>query len=377
MLMVILALICTLLFLAVVLLRRVYFCVPAKELRRLARSGDPLGVQLYRPVAYGAGFSLLLWLLVGTLGTASVVLWTLSLPLLASPIVVFLVLLMSFGWAATAFPRARTVEIAAHIAPLFAWILMRTQPVSERLGTYIRSRRSAYIHTGVYEKEDLAELLALQKTQQDSRVTNDDVELMERALQFGDKTATDVLSPRKDLRTVNVDDAIGPILLGELHDSGATNFLAYEGKKDHLVGSVSLLDLIQAKTGGKVKQFVQAQLIYVREDFSLLQVLNAFQQSGQQLVIVINNHKEFLGVVRLGDLLAKLTGEAQDEGIAYDDPRAVAEYKPKEPELVPEQIISLAEQSEQTQDEPASTEPQGQEQSPTTSETTTEDQPTN
>lgn len=333
---------CTILFLAAVLLRRVYFCIPAKELKRLARSGDPVGAQLYRPVAYGAGFSLLLWVIIVSFAAASVILWAHGLPALLSVPLVFAILLVGFAWGASAFPHARTVEIAAHVAPLFTWILMRTQPVSSRLGNFIRSRRNAYMHTGLYEKEDLAEVLAMQKEQQDNRMDQQDITLMERALRFGDQTTTDVLTPRKTLRLVNAHDTIGPILLGELHDSGATNFLVYDGKKDHLVGTVRLLDLIQAKQGGQVRSFVQPHIIYVRDDFSLPQVLSAFQQTGQQVVSVINNHREFLGVVRFEDLLGALTGDLPDEAIAYDDPRAVAEYQPKEPaqEIGDEQPLS-------------------------------------
>lgn len=326
---------CTILFLVAVLLRRVYFCIPAKELKRLARAGDPVGAQLYRPVAYGAAFSLLLWVIIVAFAAASVILWAHGLPAILSVPLVFVILLVGFGWGASAFPHARTVEVAARLASFFTWILMRTQPVSSRLGSFIRSRRNAYMHTGLYEKEDFAEVLAMQKEQQDNRMHSQDITLMERALRFGDQTATAILTPRKTLRLVNAHDTIGPILLGELHDSGATTFLVYEGKKDHIIGSVRLLDLIQAKQGGQVRSFVQSHIIYVRDDFSLPQILNAFQQTGQQVVSVINNHREFLGIVRFEDLLGTLTGDVPDEAIAYDDPRAVAEYQPKQPEPEP------------------------------------------
>ena len=80
------------------------------------------------------------------------------------------------------------------------------------------------------------------------------------------------------------------------------------------------------------------RLCFVHEDFSLRQVLQAFTQTGQFMVVVINFFEEPLGVITLSHLLTQLVGERHiDDFDRYEDRQAVAAYRPLslEPALEP------------------------------------------
>ncbi|HEY9712722.1 MAG TPA: hypothetical protein V6C72_04595, partial [Chroococcales cyanobacterium] len=59
------ALVCIALSFIALTLRKTYYYLPERELKRQAKNGDKLAKVLYRAVAYGQSLQLLLWLLIG------------------------------------------------------------------------------------------------------------------------------------------------------------------------------------------------------------------------------------------------------------------------------------------------------------------------
>ena len=339
------AAILAILFLITLAVRRVYYCVPAKELKRLAREKDQMGMALYKAVAFDGALAALLWLLAGVLASASFVLFALALPAALAALVVALVLWVGFGWVASSFPRAFMIKFTAALSPAVALVLAHTYGVLGRVSDFAHRHQQVFEHTGLYEKQDLVALLAKQKTQADSRVAQDDVELTERALAFGEKTASDILLPRKEVRLVRSSETIGPKLMDELHKSKQQVFPVSSEKGEQIIGIVRLEDLVKARQGGAVKSVADEAVYFVREDFSLAHVLAVFRQTKQRLLVVINNFEEFLGVISLDSLIDQIMGEQSElatENI-YGDRAAVAQYKQPEQAVIPEPVESDSE----------------------------------
>jgi CBS domain containing-hemolysin-like protein len=342
----IIAAILAMLFLLTLAVRRVYYCVPAKELKRLARENDAMGSALYKAVAFEGSLAVLLWLFAGAFASASFVLLALSLPIALAAVVIAVVLWVGFGWVTSSFPRSFMLKLTASISPMIAGILSHTHSVLGRVSHFIRNHQQVFDHTGLYEKEDFIDLLAKQKSQPDSRVAQDDVELIERALAFGEKTVSDITLPRKDVRIVRLSETIGPKLMDELHKSKQQIFPVSDEKGEQIIGMVRLEDLVKARQGGAVKSVADEAVYFVREDFSLAHVLDVFRQTKQRLLVVINNFEEFLGVVSLDTLVDQLMGkqiEPVTENI-YGDRSAVAAFTQPELEVIPEPVESIPEE---------------------------------
>jgi CBS domain containing-hemolysin-like protein len=320
-------------------LQRLYSSIPVHELKRLARRGDHLAKALYRPAAYGVSLRTLLWLVGIVASTSSVLLLLPHLPgvigflLIAAVLAVSLVLIPSIRLT------VRTAEMAAWLAPALVWVLRHTHPVLAKVADFINRFRDLATHSLLYEKEDLQHLLATQKEQVDNRIQQHELEMVERALAFEDRQAADVAQSRSDQYLVNADDTIGPILLDQLHKSGQSSFLAYKDTKENIIGSLTMRDAVAAKHDGRVFDLIHNDLIYVHENFSLQQVLAAFQKTGHQLAIVVNSFEEFVGIITFDVLLGQLLGEPREDGIdSYENRSAVAAYKAKEEEKpVPEE----------------------------------------
>jgi CBS domain containing-hemolysin-like protein len=334
--------------LAALALQRFYSTVPAKELKRLAGRGDHLAQALYRPVSHGASLRLLLWLVFCLSLAGGLLLILLDMP----PLMAFLALAASAAAAALIQSLRLTIKsahFAAQASPALSWLLNYLHTPFDFITSSTNRLRHHTAHSGLYEKEDLLDLLQQQKNQPDNRLSEQDLELLSRAARFGDRQAADIVLAMSRVKLVKTGDHIGPVLLGELHSSGQDSFLVYDGTPDRVVGTLFLRDAVAAKEGGTVRQLMHPRLSFVHEDFSLSQVLTAFARTGQFMVVVVNNFEEPVGVITLSHLLTQLIGEQnQDDFDAFENRSAVAAYRPKQPE--PEETI------EEVQPSPEATE---------------------
>ena len=319
-------------------LQRFYSSVPAKELKRLAARGDHLAIALYRPVAYGRSMRLFLWMLYGFGLTVGFVLVTAAL----MPLPAFIIVGLTFVAALFLQSLRLTVhsaKLALHIAPALNWLMSYLHAPLDFAAHHLGRVRTHEAHSGLYEKEDIVDLLHQQKEQVDNRISEHDLDLLTRAAHFDDQQAADIVLPMSRVKLVSVDDHIGPVLLGELHDSGQNSFLVYEGSQDHVVGTLFLRDAVQAKEGGHVRSLMHPRICFVHEDFSLRQVLKAFTQTGQFMVVVINAYEEPVGVITLGHLLSQLVGDRQtDDFDRYEDRAAVAGFKLQQLQPVAQEV---------------------------------------
>ena len=308
-------------------LQRFYSSVPARELKRLAARGDHLAAALYRPVAYGASMRLFLWVVLAVSLSAGFLLLISSLVAWAAFAVVA-ASLATVIWLQSVRLTVRSAALAVHASPVISKILMHVHTPFNVVAQFVNAHRSHAPHSGLYEKEDLVALLRQQKEQLDNRITPAELELIERAVQFDDAKAADIVLPWNKVRLVKTDDHIGPVLLGELHTSGQSSFVVYKDKPDNVVGTLFLRDAVSAKAGGRVPDLMHQRICFVHEDFSLRQVLTALMQTGQFMVVVINAFEEAVGVITLEHLLVQLIGEDATEEIVYEDRAHVAAWKP-------------------------------------------------
>jgi CBS domain containing-hemolysin-like protein len=304
---------------------RTYLHVPAKELKRLARSGDDVAVLLYQAASYGMSLQVLLG--GGMVVSAAIALICLSNALgVVLAVFVLLILLVVGSTLVPSSELTRTsLFLARKAAPGVAWVLERSQPVFGRLGRLVRRFRHVHVHTGLYEKSDLVDLLERQKDQPDSRITPSEATMMQHALTFGDELVTDTLTPKRVMKTVAASDPVGPLLMADLHKSGHSRFPVYEGESDNIVGILYLHDLVGARETGTVADVMSRKLTYVHEDFTLEHALKVFLKTKQHLFLVVNSFEELVGILTIEDVLEHMIGkQIVDEFDRYDDLRAVA-----------------------------------------------------
>jgi len=324
------AVVLALLTLLFVSLQKTYTHLPRPELKRRARAGDELASLLYRAAGYGVSLQVLLWGVIGLSAAGFFVLVAKALPAWLALLVSVGLVWFGFVWL----PNTRVTKIGMTLArlvtPPLSWLLDKLHPVLSRIGHFALGHHAISVHTGLYEKEDLLNLLDRQKTQLDSRITDNELLIATNALTYGDKLVRDVLTPRRVAKMVAVTDTVGPVLMDELHADGHSRFPVYQDKPDNIVGTLYMRDLVAAKSGGPVRDLMAKKVYYVQEEGTLDHVLQAFLKTKHQLFIVVNSFEEVVGIITIEDVLEQILGKPiMDEFDKYDDMRAVAALEAK------------------------------------------------
>lgn len=312
-------------------LQRTYNRLPPKELKRQARQGDRLAAMLYKAVAYERSLNTVLWLIIGILSASFFVFVAKMYPWWVALVSSLTLIWVGFVWVPAAEAKIIGKKVAGIIAPALGRLLYYLYPALNWLERHVGRFLSRHRHTGIYEKADLLDLIDEQQSQDDNRINHDELKMVRNILVFGDKLISDVMTPRRDVKTVSADDDLGPIIMSELHKSGHTRFPVYEKSKDNIVGTLFLRDLLKEQAGGKVQSVMHKEPLYLHEEQTLHDALQAVLKTHRQLFIVLNSQEEFVGIVTIDDVFEHIIGKPIfDEFDEYDNKRAVASRKPVE-----------------------------------------------
>jgi len=335
-----------------VILQKTYAEVPAKELKRRVQKGDNRAEALYRAAAYGMSLKVFL-LAIAALSSAAlfdIIARSFAWPIALLAIVALFII--GFTWLPNTRATKASQRLAELLAAPLAWIMNYLHAPLQRTGDFVKGHVNVAEHTNLYQKEDLIELLERQEQQSDNRITKEEIDMAVHALSFGDKLVRDIFIPFSQVKSVKLNDTIGPVLMDELYDSGHSRFPVYDGKSNNIVGILYLHDLVQKQHGGKVAEVYQKHVVYAHEEETLYQTLQAFLKTKRHLFVVVNRFEEVIGIVTIEDVLEQVIGQPiMDEFDQYEDLRAVAERQaakihkqqkhqdpePVEPETLPKE----------------------------------------
>ncbi len=312
----------------IIMLYKMYNSVPALELKRLARDGNHRAASLYKVANYQASLDAFLWI-TGTAMASVLLIWSARTNWwLASLLITGIAWLVI--WAPAPRWEGRFGALSAISAKYLASVLAFLNPVLGRMATWLPPTARVQLHSGLYEKKDLLDLLNNQNQQLDNRIDGSDLKIASGAISFGDKTVRSVMTPRRKLRLVGAGETVGPMLMDELHKTGHSRFPVVKDSTaknatPEIVGTLYLKDIIGYQGGGKVKDQARKDVYYINEDASLRQALGAFLKTHHHLLIVVNSFEEIAGVLAMEDVFEQIIGQPIiDEFDNYDSLRAVA-----------------------------------------------------
>ena len=307
-----------------VVIRKTYMHLPAKELKRRAKNQDLHSVQAYKAVAYGNSLWGLLWGVIIIFSAIGFVLLAQKIPALISIIIVAALLWVAFSWL----PSSRVSDIGESLTrlvnPTIVWLLGYLDPLFKKISSVTSNWSSKQIHTGLFERSDLLDLIDAQQHQHDSRFSDEELEIAKRALKFDDHIVGDVMTPKKRVKIISPNAVIGPILVDELHNNAVKNVLVRDSAKGPLLGFIDYtrLDLQRA---GKIKDFMETTIYYIHEKDVLSTALQAFYRTNHPVLVVVNDHQDLLGILTVDNILAQLLGHIPGEEFdEYSNIEAVA-----------------------------------------------------
>lgn len=244
----------------------------------------------------------------------------------AIPLLFGLVTLLLLGLPAAKASRF-SGKLAEWLAPPIRLAVEKTGPLLKKLTKMIPSRfHQAETDSGVYTLDDLKDFLKRQKHSAGNTIDPRKLDNLLSRLEFEKKKVKDLMQTRKKSTTVGASDAIGPVLIDELHKSGQQYFLVEEEFNSEIIGTLDVAELVDLKKTGDVKNAMDEKIYYLKDKWTALDALEAYFKTGSAVFVVINSDEDIKGIVSIKDVLNELVGQNQTSGFeSFDSPESVSE----------------------------------------------------
>ncbi len=201
---------------------------------------------------------------------------------------------------------APAMQLFARITKPLVWGLSTaTSAVLFLLGAHTQSEPSVSV-------DDIEHLLETGRAEGVLEAVEQAVAI--EALRLGERTVRDIMRPRIDLDAIDIATPPGEVL-GAIAMAGYSRLPVYEGSLDHILGYVSLKDVLRHNWMGwpiELRKMMHRAL-FVPETMPLDRLLGLFQKEKNQLAIVLDEYGGTEGLVTLEDVLEELVGEIHSE----------------------------------------------------------------
>ena len=139
--------------------------------------------------------------------------------------------------------------------------------------------------------------------------------MVERSLNFGELTATDVMTPRVRVKAVQADAPVAEVLR-LAKQTGLSRFPVYGRDLDDIIGMMHIkhgFAVPRKERGTTEVRRIMRPPVLAPSTVELEPLLEALRKGGLQMAIIIDEFGGTDGVVTIEDLLEELVGEVHDE----------------------------------------------------------------
>lgn len=140
-------------------------------------------------------------------------------------------------------------------------------------------------------------------------------ELVQSALDFDEKTASEILTPRVDVTAIDIDDDI-EIIHDLILKERFSRIPVYENGIDNIIGILHTRDYLERVLEGQKDVDLRAMLSephFIYKSLRLSDILADFRANKLHIAIVTDEYGGMLGIVTMEDLLEEIVGEIWDE----------------------------------------------------------------
>lgn len=178
----------------------------------------------------------------------------------------------------------------------------------------------------VHSEEELKHIVA--ESQRSEEVTETEKSLVLNALSLNDRYVRDLMTPRRDVVSLDVDESFEVNLKLAL-ESKHTRFPLVEGHLDKSVGLIHVKDLLRLVNAwdGKVEEVdlrkIKRELLVVPEMMSIDKLLRFFQEKHAHLALAVDEFGGGVGIVTMDNVVEEIVGDINDEFDIVEKPKFV------------------------------------------------------
>lgn len=172
----------------------------------------------------------------------------------------------------------------------------------------------------IEEKVSEEEIKSLIEVGQRHGVFNEtEKEMITSVLSFDNKIAREIMIPRKNVYSINIDIPLTNYL-DELLEEKHSRIPVYQGDKDNIVGILYLKDfIVEARKNGFENiniNSIMKKPYFVLENKNIDVLFKEFQKRKIFMAILVDEYGSFVGIVTMEDIIEEVMGNIQD---VYDE----------------------------------------------------------
>ena len=172
----------------------------------------------------------------------------------------------------------------------------------------------------IEEKVSEEEIKSLIEVGQRHGVFNEtEKEMITSVLSFDNKIAREIMIPRKNVYSINIDIPLTNYL-DELLEEKHSRIPVYQGDKDNIVGILYLKDfIVEARKNGFENVNISSIMkkpYFVLENKNIDVLFKEFQKRKIFMAILVDEYGSFVGIVTMEDIIEEVMGNIQD---VYDE----------------------------------------------------------
>src|SRR6266496_2301447 len=166
--------------------------------------------------------------------------------------------------------------------------------------------------TEVHSSDELKYLV--QQSSETGAIKIGNYTIIQNAFDFSERTARQIMVPRTQVLTIEVND-FSEAILEKVIEENYSRVPCYEDNLDNIIGVVYLKDILMKMRKHEtinIRDVIRTVMI-IPETKHIGQLLKDFQVKHQQIAIVVDEYGSTKGIITMEDILEELVGQIQDE----------------------------------------------------------------
>ncbi|MBR5444663.1 MAG: HlyC/CorC family transporter [Clostridia bacterium] len=156
-------------------------------------------------------------------------------------------------------------------------------------------------------------LMLVDEVEEGGTIDTDEGDLLRNVIEFTDRTAEDILTPRVNLEGIEKDMPLEEIT-ALFAESPYSRLLVYDDDLDHIVGVLhqkAFYKYLHERTG--VLEDVITAPLFIHKGEQIHDLLKVLQNHKSHMAIVMDDYGGTLGIVTMEDILEEIVGDIWDE----------------------------------------------------------------
>ncbi|SCK01375.1 Putative Mg2+ and Co2+ transporter CorB [uncultured Eubacterium sp.] len=230
-----------------------------------------------------------------------------------STIVVTIVVLIFGEISPKSLAKENSEAFAMFSAPMIKGLMVLLTPVNYLFSQWkkLLSKLFKVADSRAITEDEL--LTIVEEAETEGSIEAGQSELIQNAIEFNELEAWDVLTPRVDVKAIEIDSTKKDVAKMFM-ETGFSRLPVYEGDLDKILGVLNQKDFHNYISGSKktISDYVKP-VIYVAGSMKAADLLKKLQVNKCHIAIIVDEYGGTAGLVTMEDIIEELVGDIYDE----------------------------------------------------------------